>query len=78
MKNPFHEHHSRSLIKTITYRILIVVSNGILVFAITGDQKFTYEIMGYSTVISTILYYVNERVWNGIHWGRKNLKTKQQ
>jgi uncharacterized membrane protein len=76
MKAHFHEHHSRSLVKTITYRILIVLSNGAVVYIVTGDSKFTYEIMGYSTLISTAIYYFHERIWNSIHWGKHHAKEK--
>lgn len=69
-----HEWHARSLIKTITYRFLIIVSNGVLVYILTGDTSFTYEVMAYSTIISTIIYYLHERVWNHIHWGRGHKK----
>lgn len=70
----FHEHAPRSLIKTITYRILIIVSNGILVYFFTEDYSETIKITTSATVISTIIYYLHERLWNKIHWGKAHIK----
>lgn len=70
----FHEHAPRSLIKTITYRILIIVSNGILVFFVTEDYEVTAKITASATIISTIIYYLHERLWNKIHWGKAHIK----
>jgi uncharacterized membrane protein len=70
----FHEHAPRSLIKTITYRILIIVSNGILVYFVTEDYEVTAKITASATIISTIIYYLHERLWNKIHWGKAHIK----
>ncbi len=70
----FHEHAPRSVIKTITYRILIIVSNGIIVYFITNDAAATTRITIVASVVSTALYYVHERIWNKIHWGKMHIK----
>jgi uncharacterized membrane protein len=66
----FHEHAPRSVIKAITYRFLIVISNGIIIYAVTKDSRLTSEITVTATIVSTILYYLHERLWNKIHWGK--------
>jgi uncharacterized membrane protein len=70
----FHEHAPRSLIKTITYRTLIIISNGLLIYGITANAKLTGEITVGASILSTILYYLHERVWNKIHWGKSHIK----
>ena len=71
----FHEHHGRSLAKTITYRILIVVSNSVVVFALTRNLDTTLNVTGITTVVSTIIYFFHERAWNHVHWGKAHLKS---
>lgn len=69
----FHENHSRSIVKTITYRLLIIVSNGIFLYMITDDADLTADFIGLTTIASTLLYFIHERMWNGIHWGKKHI-----
>ena len=75
-KTKVHEWHARSIVKAITYRVIIVLSNGILVYCLTSNWHFTYEVLVFSTIISTILYYFHERIWNHIHWGREHKHHK--
>lgn len=74
----FHEHAPRSLIKTITYRILIIVSNGLIVYFITEDVAATTRITIVASIVSTALYYLHERAWNKIHWGKAHIPPLQK
>lgn len=65
-----HEKTSRSLVKTITYRLTIIVSQSIIVQFITRDIVTTVSIVSISNIIATILYFLHERIWNSIHWGK--------
>jgi len=69
----FHEHNNRSLLKTITYRVLIIISNGLIIYAYTGRWDLTLNVMGASTIVSTIIYFLHERAWNQVHWGKRKL-----
>ncbi len=66
----FFEHSKRSLVKTITYRLLIITSTFIITFIITGELALTLGITIVANTMNTILYYVHERIWNRIHWGK--------
>lgn len=66
----FFEHSERSIVKTITYRILIVISTFIITFYLTGELKFSIELTAVANIVNTVLYYLHERVWNKIHWGK--------
>lgn len=72
----FHEHISRSLVKAITFRLIIIVSDSIIIFLITHRLDLTISVLLLSNLSSTILYFLHERVWNRIHWGRLNLAAK--
>lgn len=67
----FQENHSRSIVKALTYRGIILVSDATLIYLITGNFKLTIGFVGISNVASTFLYFVHERIWNEVHWGKK-------
>ncbi len=65
----------RSLVKTVTYRIVIILMDFTTVSLLTGGK---YLIAGGFVIISntytTITYYIHERVWEKIRWGRNKVK----
>ncbi len=65
-----HETTERSVVKAITYRGVIMVSDGIIIFAITHRFDATIAVIIASNFASTILYFLHERIWNKIHWGK--------
>lgn len=73
----FNEHIGRSLIKAITFRILIIIANGVIVFTYTHNYDITTTIMFLSSVSSTVLYLIHERLWNNIHWGKEEVEHKK-
>lgn len=66
----FFEHTKRSIVKTVTYRLLIILSTFTIVFLTTKRLDLTIGITFSANVINTLLYYIHERVWNKIHWGK--------
>ena len=74
----FHELHSRSLAKTVTYRILIIISNTAIVYALTRQIEATISITAISTIVSTIIYFFHERAWNHVYWGKKHVRIIAQ
>jgi len=64
------ERKQRSLVKAITYRFIILLSDGIIIFAITRRYDTTLMVILISNIASTILYFTHERAWNHINWGR--------
>lgn len=65
------DHHHRSLVKAITWRVLGIVMLGGLSWLFTGDFKETGLITITFNAIRFVLYYVHERVWERTEWGRK-------
>ncbi len=70
MKTKFYEHTGRSVVKALTFRVLILISDGIIIFAVTRRYDITLSVMLFSNLASTILYIIHERIWNTIHWGK--------
>ena len=61
----------RSLAKSLTWRVIAVISTFGIGYAMTGSLSFAASLTIVSYVINFILYYVHERVWLGIDWGRR-------
>lgn len=64
----------RSIIKTLTYRFLIIVSNFTLAFILTKSLDVATKVAGLTFIINTIIYFLHERAWNKILWGKKKKK----
>lgn len=63
-------HPKRSFIKAITYRLVIMISDGVIIYLITRRTDVAVSVILLSNLASTVLYYLHERVWVGIRWGR--------
>lgn len=67
----FIEHFKRSMVKAVTYRTIILISDGIIVFSVTHRYDVALIVIFFSNFASTLIYYVHERLWNKIHWGKE-------
>jgi len=65
------ESRSRTIVKSLIYRILSLIGVGILSWLITRDITETTLITLVFQIYLGILYYVYERVWGRINWGRE-------
>jgi uncharacterized membrane protein len=70
MKTKFHERVSRSVVKAITFRVIIITADVIIVMAITHRYDTTFGVVVGTNIASTILYLLHERMWNRVHWGK--------
>ena len=78
MSTKFHEHLGRSIVKAFTYRVLIMVSQGLITYIITRRLNITLGIMFFSSITSTLLYLFHERLWNNVHWGKLEHPRKKR
>jgi uncharacterized membrane protein len=67
----FSEDHSRSLMKTATYRTFIVAMDFAIAYAITGNIGISLGFTTATNAVKTVGYYAHERAWDGIHWGKR-------
>jgi adenylylsulfate kinase len=65
------ESQKRSLVKAITYRILIIILDFVAVYLLTGKVAIAVSFMVISNLYTAVAYYIHERAWNKINWGRK-------
>ena len=62
--------HHRSLIKAVSWRITGSMDTLIITFLITGKLKWAFTISGVELFTKVGLYYVHERVWENLSFGR--------
>ena len=63
----------RSLMKAITFRVLILLSDAIVIFVITRRVDITLGLVIATNLVSTTLYFIHERIWDKIRWGRTEI-----
>jgi uncharacterized membrane protein len=60
----------RSLAKTVTWRLTGSSSTFLISWLVTGNVAVAGTILGLHFVANTVLYFLHERVWNKIYWGK--------
>ena len=63
---------NRSIAKTISWRLTGSFSTFIISYLILGSFSIAGSIAIIQIIANTLLYYLHERVWNKIDWGRIN------
>ncbi len=72
---PSAETLGRSVIKTVSYRAVILVLDFISIYLFTGKVKVALGFMIISNIYTTVLYFFHERIWDRIQWGKTHYKT---
>ena len=65
------ENRKRSIVKAISWRMLGTIDTMLISWLITGKLVLAVSIGATELITKTLLYYVHERVWNRIKFGRK-------
>jgi uncharacterized membrane protein len=64
------EKHYRSIVKAISWRATGTVDTVVISFLITGQMKWALSIGFVELFTKVALYYMHERIWNRISFGR--------
>jgi len=62
--------HKRTISKTITWRVIATVTTVLTVYLWSGDLSFSLASGLVANAMKTIFYYIHERVWNLMDFGR--------
>lgn len=62
--------HVRSLVKAVSWRVVGSADTFILSLIFTGSGKYAVSIATAEALTKIALYYVHERVWRRVPWGR--------
>jgi len=60
----------RSLVKTISWRFTGSFSTFLISFLVTGSFALAGSIAVVQIVANTVLYFIHERIWNKVKWGK--------
>jgi len=67
---PQNENIKRSLLKTISWRIIGTLDTVLISYLITGTLTMALSIGSLELVSKMVLYFFHERAWNKIKWGK--------
>jgi len=67
----------RSLAKAISWRVTGTLDTILISFLITGKLKFALSIGFVELATKTLLYFLHERAWNKIQFGRVKPKDPE-
>ena len=68
----------RSVLKAVSYRLIILVLDFFSIYFFTGQTKIALGFMIVSNIYTSIVYFFHERVWNKIKWGKSDYKKTEQ
>lgn len=72
-KLTFEERQSRSISKTVTWRLVIMGNNFLIPFILTGSWVVGAQYFTLATLVNMVLYWIHERTWNSVNW-KKEIK----
>jgi uncharacterized membrane protein len=65
------ETHARSVLKAISWRTMGTLDTFAISWLMTGRVEIAGSIAGFEVVTKIAWYYLHERVWAAISWGRR-------
>ena len=68
--NELRDSSLRSLVKTVSWRFLGTLDTVLISYLVTGAFFLALSIGSIELLTKMILYYLHERLWNKIKWGR--------
>ena len=71
---PNGESLRRSIVKTVSYRLIIIALDFTAIYIFTGKVKIALGFMIVSNIYTSVGYFIHERVWDKIKWGKSNYK----
>ena len=60
----------RSIAKTLSWRLTGTFCTFLISFIILGDITTSSTIAMIQLIFNTIMFYIHERIWNIIKWGK--------
>jgi len=71
-----HAGKKRSLVKTLTWRVLATTDTIIIARVITGSWTVGFGIASIEVVTKMVLYYLHERGWAALDWGLEDVDVE--
>jgi uncharacterized membrane protein len=67
----------RSIVKTLCWRVTGSGATFLISWLISGSWTVAGSIAVIQIMANTVLYYLHERAWNHVTWGRINTHAKE-
>jgi len=64
------EKRSRSLLKTLTWRVLASLDTFLISWFVSGEISIGATIATIEIITKLVIYYLHERAWDKIKWGK--------
>lgn len=64
------ENIKRTLLKTISWRLVGTLATVVISYVITGTLTLAFSIGIIELIAKMALYFFHERAWNSIKWGK--------
>jgi uncharacterized membrane protein len=68
--NAGFETRRRSIAKSLSWRFLAGIITACVALGMTGQMKFAAEIGLIDTLVKLLIYFLHERAWNKVNYGR--------
>jgi len=62
---------SRSLVKSLTWRVVAMVSGFVTLYALSEDISLATIATLITNGVNFVAYYYHERIWNTVGWGKE-------
>ena len=69
--------HLRSLIKAVSWRLIGSLDTFMLSLLVTGSAKYAVSIATAEALTKIVLYYLHERAWRMVRWGRLEAASEE-
>jgi len=69
------ESHARSIAKAISWRTTGTIDTFLISWLITGHMALAGGIAATEVATKVCLFYLHERAWNFVRWGRPQLQA---
>jgi len=63
------ETHSRTVAKTLSWRVLATIITSCLVWVLTGKLELGFSIGLLDCLTKIVIYYLHERMWSKVRFG---------
>ena len=73
-----HAGKKRSLVKTLTWRVLATTDTILIARVITGSWTVGFGIASIEVVTKMVLYYLHERGWAALDWGLEDVDVDEK
>jgi uncharacterized membrane protein len=64
------ESRYRSILKTLAWRLVVLFLDFSIALLLIGDFELATSFAIIKFILATSAYYIHERIWNRINWGR--------